>query len=165
MRATCTYEQAWITAHVQCSGASTHQPQALSTTFPLPTPPQPQMRNENAQHMCDDRCFSILSLLHKRNAQRTTCAMRYIHLPLHHNPTRRMKMRSTSAMIDASIFLCLTSNPCEVKRSKQTAPCCLPNKIPPSWCAHKTARIAQPSSATQNPGRDLMRNARDNKTG
>ena len=60
---------------------------------------------------------------HKCNAQRTTCATRYIHLPLHHNPTRRMKMRSTCAMIDASIFLCLTSNPCSVKRSNQTALC------------------------------------------
>ena len=79
MRATCTYEQAWITAHVQCSGASTHQPQPISTTFPLPTPPQPQMTNENAQHMCHDRCFSIFSLLHKQALRgeqlQANCAM------------------------------------------------------------------------------------------
>ena len=42
-------------------------------------------------------------------------------------------------------FLCFTSKPCEVNRFKQTAPCCLPNNIRPSWSAHKTARIAQPS--------------------
>ena len=57
-----------------------------------------------------------------------------------------MKMRSTCAMIDASLFfLCYTSNPCKLNRSKQTAPFCLPNNMRPSWSAHKTARIAQPS--------------------
>ena len=54
-----------MTAHVECSPAYTHQPQPLSSTFPLPTPPQPQMTNEKAQHMCHDRCFSFFSLLHK----------------------------------------------------------------------------------------------------
>ena len=55
-------------------------------------------------------------------------------------------------MIDASpFFLCYTSNPCELNRSKQTARCCLPNNIRPSWSAHQTARIAQPSHATRKP--------------
>ena len=66
MRATSIYEQAYMTARVQCSPACTHQPQPPSTTFPLPMPLQPQMTNENAQHMCHDRCFSIFSLLHKQ---------------------------------------------------------------------------------------------------
>ena len=57
-----------------------------------------------------------------------------------------MKRRSTCAMIDASpCFLCFSSNPCELNRSKQTALCCVLNNIRPSCSAQKTARIAQPS--------------------
>ena len=59
MTATTTYEQAMITAHVQCFGACTHQTEPLSITFPLPTPPQPHMTNENAQHMCHENCCCI----------------------------------------------------------------------------------------------------------
>ena len=56
-----------------------------------------------------------------------------------------MKMRGTSAMIDACpLFLRFSSNPCELNRSKQTGRCCLANDIRPNWSAQKTARIAQP---------------------
>ena len=49
-------------------------------------------------------------------------------------------------MIDASpCFQDFSSIPCELNRSKQTACCCVPNNIRPSWCAQKIARIAQPS--------------------
>ena len=68
-------------------------------------------------------------------------------------------------MIDAYMFsLLFTSSPCETNRSKLTAPWCLPNTIRPSWKAHKTARIAQHSPRNAHPGRDLMSNAKDNKT-
>ena len=67
---------------------------------------------------------------------------------LHHNPTSRMKMRSTCAMIDASaLFLCFSSNPCKLHRFKETARCCLPNNIRLWRRAHKTGRIAQPCPA------------------
>ena len=61
MSATSTYEQAYMRAHAQCSVAASHLPQALSTSTPLPTAPQPPMTNENAQHMCHDGCFSVFS--------------------------------------------------------------------------------------------------------
>ena len=85
MRATSTYEQAKMAAHVQCSGASTHQAQPLCTTFPLPTAPQPQMTNEDAQHMNHDRCFYILSLLLMQPLRieplHTNCALlHYVHI-------------------------------------------------------------------------------------
>ena len=63
LRATSSYEQTMMTAHVQCSRAPTHQSQPLSPTFPWPTPPQPQKTHENAQDMCHDRCFSMFSRL------------------------------------------------------------------------------------------------------
>ena len=67
MRSTSTSAQAMMmTAHVQCSGAYPHQAEPLSSTCPMPTPPQPHMTNENAQHMCHERCFCTFSLLHKQ---------------------------------------------------------------------------------------------------
>ena len=94
----------------------------------------------------------LRAALNKCNAQRTTRAMRSVLLPIHHDPTYRMKMRSTCAMIDASpVFVAAQTTPANsAAPSNQRSVAC------PPTCAGARAHtkldaLLSPPHATRKP--------------